>query len=954
MAAAFSLLALSLGGAAPALALTPVTPIVAPAGSGTASTDTVTPDPAGPAVPAPGSADISADGPTKQVSYDGVTVDVPTQMPVVNLDDHPGTCVRYDRAVVYVGAPDQEQNCPARAIGRSDAVWIGPETPEVIAEVEGTATTQAQGTTKQDDTSTAERRRTVVVPEREVAVRTTWRTDAAAMNEVAASVALDTATTQPSPADAVSPALTTTTTATTPNAVLAAGSVAAAVPAAQRFSTAVAPAAAPAAGPAVQPAIQPALSQAVSGAPGVFTGMAFDTCAAPTASTMQKWRASPYSAVGIYIGGALRACGDGNLSASWIDQVAAQGWGFIPIYVGLQAPCVGQSGLATMSRDLGTARSQGAEAARDAVSDAQRFGLGANSTLYFDMEAYSMTDSGCSSAAVAFMQSWTVTLHDAGFRSGVYGGVGSMMRDLTKAVQGGGYQAPDAIWLAHWNNLQTTRDTMSPQYVPDNLWSGHQRIRQYQGDHSESWGGVGLNIDSNWVDAELPGNATPTGYGQNATGPGGAGFVFTGSMAYWRASPGSGTQGRAYWTRPSGTSAESNGATWEVSLTPGTYAVDANVPSTSGAGVARYTLSGAGTSTVATLDQARASGWQEVGVMTVGSDGRAQVHLGDNGTTDTSRTLWADAVRWRLVSSGPDPTPVGWTRIAGADLYDTSAAIAKAGFASASEAFVATGQDYPDAAAGGAMAGIRRAPMLLTRGGDLPPVIADQLRRLRPATTYVLGGPLAVSDAVVSQITAATGGQVVRLSGQSQYDTAAAVARQFRPNARTAYLATGLNFPDAISGGAAAAREDAPMVLSGHGALEPATRTFLQTAQPTKVVVLGGPVALPAAVVDEVRALVPGVQVVRYSGTDQYDTAAQVTRAVFGGQSRPALGYATGANYPDALSGTPLMAKLGGGMLLTTASCHPGVTADATAALNPSARYVLGGTLVAYAGETRC
>src|SRR5207244_4091336 len=78
----------------------------------------------------------------------------------------------------------------------------------------------------------------------------------------------------------------------------------------------------------------------------VYTGAGFDTCSAPRLATMQSWLASPYRAVGVYVGGTNRACPDGNLSAAWAANVIASGWNLLPLYVGLQAPCVQQTGLA--------------------------------------------------------------------------------------------------------------------------------------------------------------------------------------------------------------------------------------------------------------------------------------------------------------------------------------------------------------------------------------------------------------------------------------------------------------------------------------------------------------------------------------------------------------------------------------------------------------------------------
>ena len=70
------------------------------------------------------------------------------------------------------------------------------------------------------------------------------------------------------------------------------------------------------------------------------TPQGFDTCAAPSTATMQTWwTSSPYTSVGIYIGGANRGCAEPNLTPPWVSTVIAQGWRLLPIWVGPQAPC---------------------------------------------------------------------------------------------------------------------------------------------------------------------------------------------------------------------------------------------------------------------------------------------------------------------------------------------------------------------------------------------------------------------------------------------------------------------------------------------------------------------------------------------------------------------------------------------------------------------------------------
>jgi len=71
---------------------------------------------------------------------------------------------------------------------------------------------------------------------------------------------------------------------------------------------------------------------------GVFTGYAFDACKAPTTATLQAWAASPYRALGIYIGGTNRACAQPNLTPQWVLDTTALGWSLLPLYVSTTSP----------------------------------------------------------------------------------------------------------------------------------------------------------------------------------------------------------------------------------------------------------------------------------------------------------------------------------------------------------------------------------------------------------------------------------------------------------------------------------------------------------------------------------------------------------------------------------------------------------------------------------------
>jgi hypothetical protein len=249
----------------------------------------------------------------------------------------------------------------------------------------------------------------------------------------------------------------------------------------------------------------------------VFTGLGFDACAAPSSRSMAAWEDSPYRAIGVYIGGVNRACSQPNLTASWVAAQSEAGWHLIPTYVGLQAPTSACSSCAKLTSSQATA--QGVAAALDAVEEAGAVAMGPGSPIYFDMESYSQTSSA-TAATLAFLEAWTEKLHSLGYVSGVYSSSASGIEDLARQI-GSGYTLPDDLWIANWNGQQDTADPV----VPASAWSPHRRIHQYRGGHNETYGGMTINIDNNYVDGETVGSATlvvgdnPIGYLDLARSP---------------------------------------------------------------------------------------------------------------------------------------------------------------------------------------------------------------------------------------------------------------------------------------------------------------------------------------------------------------------------------------------------------------------------------------------------
>lgn len=194
-------------------------------------------------------------------------------------------------------------------------------------------------------------------------------------------------------------------------------------------------------------------------------------------------------------------------------------------------------------------------------------------------------------------------------------------------------------------------------------------------------------------------------------------------------------------------------------------------------------------------------------------------------------------------------------RIAGGNRYETSAAIAEGFPTGAPVVYVATGEAYADALTAGARAGRDGVPILLTKGDTLPGVTAEALERLAPQSVVVLGGEVAIEQGVVDAISAIVP-DTVRVAGENRYETAAAVLALYEPDNVT-YLASGENFPDALTGGAYAGYHRGPLVLGKVDSIPSASGIALDRLSPQGLVLFGGPKAINATVVEALEAALP-------------------------------------------------------------------------------------------------
>ena len=182
------------------------------------------------------------------------------------------------------------------------------------------------------------------------------------------------------------------------------------------------------------------------------------------------------------------------------------------------------------------------------------------------------------------------------------------------------------------------------------------------------------------------------------------------------------------------------------------------------------------------------------------------------------------------------------TRLSGGNRYSTGAAIVRHFWSGAGTVYVASGESYPDALSGGALAAQGSAPILLSASDRLPQALVDALTRLQPSTVVLLGGTGALSERVAAQVSEVLPGATTqRLAGADRFATSAAIAQYgWATTGGRAYLAAGGNFPDALAGVPAAAGSGAPLLLARQSCLPAPVHDQLVRLAPEQQILLGG------------------------------------------------------------------------------------------------------------------
>ncbi|MDP4179302.1 MAG: cell wall-binding repeat-containing protein [Bacillota bacterium] len=240
---------------------------------------------------------------------------------------------------------------------------------------------------------------------------------------------------------------------------------------------------------------------------------------------------------------------------------------------------------------------------------------------------------------------------------------------------------------------------------------------------------------------------------------------------------------------------------------------------------------------------------------------------------------------------------ISTSRISGKDRYETSANIVESGWGTTSStAIIATGENFPDALCAAPLARKNNAPIILTATNALSDNAKNELSRLKVKNVFIIGGTGAVSQQTEDAIKA-LGINITRISGKNRYETSEKVAEYIGASSKIV-LATGNDFPDALSVAPIAAMKGIPILLTDKTSMPQETQNYLDShkADITDSYVIGG-----TGVISD-TAITTVTNPKRLFGANRYETNKAIVNEFSNNLNSGNVYIATGKDFPDALA----------------------------------------------------
>ena len=260
-------------------------------------------------------------------------------------------------------------------------------------------------------------------------------------------------------------------------------------------------------------------------------------------------------------------------------------------------------------------------------------------------------------------------------------------------------------------------------------------------------------------------------------------------------------------------------------------------------------------------------------------------------------------------------------RLSGDNRYETSVEVSEKNFKSADTVVLASGQNIADALVASSYADIEEAPILLTNKNSISDEVLDEIDRLKADKVVIVGGQSSISSSVESRLKKEDI-KVTRISGSDRFDTSDKLSQEvsrLSKKSSQAILVNGYKNIDALSVSSLATKEELPILLNGRNALNMSVKNRLKQMNVNKVYIIGGNNSISSDVEKELKRM--QISVVRLSGTDRYETSANIAKYAYKDFDEAII--ASGENPVDALAASTLTGKKEAPILLTNRNKIP-------------------------------
>lgn len=260
-------------------------------------------------------------------------------------------------------------------------------------------------------------------------------------------------------------------------------------------------------------------------------------------------------------------------------------------------------------------------------------------------------------------------------------------------------------------------------------------------------------------------------------------------------------------------------------------------------------------------------------------------------------------------------------RLSGDNRYETSVEVSEKNFKSADTVVLASGQNIADALVASSYADIEEAPILLTNKNSISDEVLDEIERLKADKVVIVGGQSSISSSVESRLKKEDI-KVKRISGSDRFDTSDKLSQEvsrLSKKSNQAILVNGYKNIDALSVSSLATKEELPILLNGRNALNMSVKNRLKQMNVNKVYIIGGNNSISSDVEKELKRM--QISVVRLSGTDRYETSANIAKYAYKDFDEAIV--ASGENPVDALAASTLTGKKEAPILLTNKNKIP-------------------------------